>query len=56
MRPISALPWPTELLITVKPVVVESVDAMRQVTEELRQRMQEANRFEETVKSRQGGF
>ncbi|MDH4108009.1 MAG: type II secretion system secretin GspD [Gammaproteobacteria bacterium] len=46
----------TELLITVKPVVVESEDAMRRVTEELRERMQEANAFEQTIKSRQGGF
>lgn len=46
----------TELLITVKPVVVSNEDTMRKITEELRGRMKEAATFESSVKSRRGGF
>jgi len=41
----------TELLITVKPVVVENQRQMQRVTEELRARMREASEYEETVRA-----
>jgi general secretion pathway protein D len=39
----------TELIVTVKPRVIENQRAMRQVTEELRQRMQKASQYEDAV-------
>ena len=39
----------TELIVTVRPRVIENQRAMRQVTEELRQRMQKASQYESTV-------
>ncbi|MFT5501997.1 MAG: general secretion pathway protein D [Woeseiaceae bacterium] len=39
----------TELIVTVSPRVIENQRAMRQVTEELRQRMQKASQYESTV-------
>ncbi|MFT5501874.1 MAG: general secretion pathway protein D [Woeseiaceae bacterium] len=39
----------TELIVTVSPRVIENQRAMRQVTEELRQRMQKASQYENTV-------
>jgi len=44
----------TELLVTVKPVVVENQRQMQRVTEELRLRMREASEFEESVRATQG--
>jgi general secretion pathway protein D len=41
----------TELLVTVKPVVIENQRAMRRVTEELRMRMREASEYEDSVKA-----
>jgi general secretion pathway protein D len=42
----------TELLVTVKPVVVENQRQMQRVTEELRSRMREASEFEQSVKAK----
>jgi len=39
----------TELIVTVRPRVIENQRAMRQVTEELRQRMQKASQYENAV-------
>jgi general secretion pathway protein D len=41
----------TELLVTVKPVVVENQRQMQRVTEELRARMREASEYEESVRA-----
>ncbi len=40
----------TELIVTVRPRVIENQRAMQQVTEELRRRMQKASEYEHTVK------
>jgi general secretion pathway protein D len=45
----------TELIVTVEPRVVENTRMMRQVTEELRMRMQKASDYERLVKQK-GGF
>jgi type II secretory pathway component GspD/PulD (secretin) len=41
----------TELLVTVKPVVVDNQRQMQRVTEELRSRMREASEYEESVRA-----
>lgn len=46
----------TELLITVKPIVIENQRAMQQVTEELRMRMREASEYENSVKANTSGL
>jgi len=46
----------TELIVTVKPQVVENERAMRQVTEELRMRMQKASDYQDSVIQTGGGL
>lgn len=46
----------TELIITVRPRVVENVREMQQITEELRMRMMKASEYEESVKSGGGSL
>ena len=46
---IESNPSQPELIVTVRPRVIENQHAMRQITEELRQRMQKASQYEDTV-------
>jgi len=41
----------TELLVTVKPLVITNEREMRKVTEELRDRISKASEYEQTVKA-----
>jgi len=46
----------TELIVTISPKVVENQQEMRQVTEELRRRMQRASEYQETVNAAGSGL
>ncbi len=45
----------TELIVTVRPRVIEDQREMRKVTEELRSRMAKAAEYEQSVKPSEGG-
>jgi general secretion pathway protein D len=44
----------TELIITVRPIVVENMQEMQQITEELRMRMRQASDYQRSVESADG--